>query len=183
MKKTTLILIIIFSILAIDLPFMLAYESSLATLQFNNPEQINTIRFLKNREPLLVEYTENEISHLNDVKKIMHFADYYFIFLLVIEIVLLIAIYQLEKKQFYKPFLYGGIVSTSILVITLLWALIDFSSLFTFFHNAFFPQGNWMFPAGSKLTTLFPADFFLKITKEILEWFSSVNVVCGKYSI
>jgi len=50
MKKNLLILIIIFSILAIDLPFMLAYESSLVTLRFTDTEQTNTLNYLQNKE-------------------------------------------------------------------------------------------------------------------------------------
>lgn len=167
MKKNILILIIIFSIFAIDLPFMLAYQSTLVTLNFNNPEQANTLNFLQNKEPLLVDYTEDEISHLNDVKRLMRMASHYFVFVLVIEIFLLIAIYQIDKKQFYKPFLYGGMVSTAVLLLTLLWALVDFSSLFNLFHQIFFPMGNWIFPSTGKLVNLFPASFFFQITKEI----------------
>ena len=167
MKKNILILIILFSILAIDLPLMLAYESSLVTLHLADSEQTNTINYLQNKEPLSVDYTKDETSHLNDVQKLMHFANNYFIFVLVIEIFLLIAIYQIDKKQFYKPFLYGGIVSTAVLLLILLLTLIDFSSLFTLFHQIFFPQGNWMFPETGKLVNLFPAAFFYQITKEI----------------
>lgn len=167
MKKNLLILIIIFSILAIDLPFMLAYESSLVTLHFTDAEQTNTLNYLQNKEPLLVDYTEEEISHLEDVKRLMHFANNYFVFVLVIEIFLLVIIYQIDKKQFYKPFLYGGIISTAVLLLTLFWALLDFSSLFNLFHQIFFPQGNWQFPDTGKLVNLFTASFFYQITKEI----------------
>jgi len=112
-------------------------------------------------------YTEDEISHLEDVKKLMHFANNYFVFILVIEIFLLVVIYQIDRKQFYKPFLYGGIISTAVLLLTLFWALMDFSSLFNLFHQIFFPQGNWQFPETGKLVNLFTASFFYQITKEI----------------
>jgi hypothetical protein len=136
-RKYILILIIIFSVLAIDLPVMLAYQSSLFSLQLNNPEQVNTLNFL------------------------------HFIFLLVVEIFILIIIYQKARKEFYKPFLYGGIVSSAVLLFTLLWALADFGSLFTFFHQIFFPMGNWQFAATGKLVNLFPFEFFYGLTKEI----------------
>ncbi len=184
MKKLTLILIIIFSLLAIDLPVMLAYQSSLSTLHFSNPEQTNTLRFLENKEPLLVDYTEDEISHLEDVKKLMSFANFYFIFLLVVEILILIIIFQTEKKEFYKTFLYGGIVSTSILLLTVLWALADFSSLFNLFHQSFFQAGTWVFDSSLKLVNLFPVSFFFKITKEIFIKaliFSIIFIILGLY--
>ena len=121
MKRITLILIIIFCVLAVDMPFMLAYETSLLSLEFDDEEQINTLNYLKGKEDLRVEYSAEEVSHLEDVKKLMQWADFYFIFLWVAGIIILILIYNLERKEFYKAFLYGGIVSLSVLFLTLLF--------------------------------------------------------------
>lgn len=167
MKKLTLFLIIVFSLLAIDLPFMMAYQATVSTLQFPYAEQTNTFNYLQDKEPLLVEYTAAELSHLDDVKKVMKFANFYLIFLLVVEIFILIIIFQTDKKYFYRPFLYGGLVAGSILLLSMLWGLADFTSFFKFMHQLIFPQGNWIFPEGSKLTTLFPVPFFMQVIKQL----------------
>jgi uncharacterized membrane protein len=36
----------------------------------------------------------------------------------------------------------------------------NFISLFENFHYIFFPQGNWAFPEGSLIITIFPFGFF-----------------------
>ncbi|MCK4589422.1 MAG: DUF1461 domain-containing protein [Nanoarchaeota archaeon] len=167
MKKLTLILIIIFSILAIDLPVMLAYESSVFSLSVSDSEQINTLDYVFGRSELTVDYSPEEVSHLEDVQRVIGWADYYFIFLLVVEIFLLVMIYRIEKKEFWKAFFYGGIVSSGVLLLTVFWALIDFNSLFTVFHQIFFPMGNWQFAADSKLVNLFSFEFFYGLVKGI----------------
>lgn len=167
MKRITLILIIIFSILAVDWPVMLAYESTVFSLSVSGDEQVNTLEYLFDDGDLLVDYTAAEVSHLADVKKVLEWADYYFIFLLAVEVFLLVMIYCLERKELWKAFFYGGIVSSCVLVLILLWSLIDFNSLFTLFHLVFFPQGNWMFAEGSKLITLFDYNFFFSLAAGI----------------
>ena len=167
MKRQTLILIIIFSILAIDLPIMLAYQTSLLTLEFQNQEQTNTFNYLTNQEDLQVDFTLEEVSHLKDVKELMRSLGYYFVFLLVVEIFIIVMIYQTDKKQLYKPFLYGGITSTSVLLLTLLWTVIDFNSIFTLFHQIFFQAGTWIFSQNNKIIQLFPIDFFFNTAKNI----------------
>lgn len=167
MKRQILILIIIFSIFAIDFPVMIAYQTSLLSLEFQNTEQTNTFNYLTNQETLQVDFTSAEISHLEDVKKLMRTMGYYFIFLLVIEIFIIIMVYQTDKKQIYKPFLYGGLTSTAVLLLTLLWTVIDFNSVFNLFHRAFFQAGTWIFSPDSKLIQLFPVNFFFNTAKEI----------------
>ena len=167
MKRQTLILIIIFSILAIDLPFMMAYQSSVFSFQFENYEQANTLNYLRNKGPLIVEYSEKEISHLEDVKRVMGYANFYFMFLLVVEVFLLVMIFRTDRKEFHKAFLYGGLTSLAVLFLTLIWALTDFNSLFTAFHNAFFETGTWTFASTDKLVNLFTHDFFYQTAKEI----------------
>lgn len=41
------------------------------------------------------------------------------------------------------------------------WAAVDFDAFFAAFHGAFFPQGNWTFPADSLLICMYPLDFWV----------------------
>jgi len=182
MKRLTFSLILIFSILAVSLPVMLAYKSALSDIPVSSYEQVNTLDYVFGKEILKVDYTANEISHLQDVQKLISYARYYFIFLLVAEIFLLIAIYQTDRKEFYRPFLYGGLASFVFIFLVLSFMLTDFGSVFTLFHQIFFPQGNWQFASGSLLTGLFTESFFYKIAMEIFVKsiiFSIIFIVLG----
>lgn len=167
MKKAVLILIVVFSLLAIDLPVMLAYQSTITAIPVSGEEQIKTLDYVFGKGDLDVDYTAEEASHLEDVRQVIKWMNYYFVFLLLAEILILVVIFNLDRKELWKAFFYGGIVSTSVLGVTLLWAFFDFSSLFTFFHQIFFPMGNWQFPVGSKLVTLFDYYFFFSLAREI----------------
>lgn len=182
MKRSTFFLVLIFSILAVSLPVMLAYKSAISNISVSSQEQVNTLNYLFYNQELKVDYTENEISHLQDVQRLVEFAKYYFIFLLVVEIVLLILIYQTDKKEFYQPFLYSGLASFIFIFLVLSFILTDFETIFTLFHKIFFPQGNWQFASGSLLTSFFPESFFYKIATEIFVKsiiFSIIFIVLG----
>jgi integral membrane protein (TIGR01906 family) len=44
------------------------------------------------------------------------------------------------------------------------FAVTSFDWFFTTFHQIFFPQGNWEFPAGDHMITLFPGGFWWDAT-------------------
>ena len=53
-------------------------------------------------------------------------------------------------------------VAWRVLVLLTLLAVAFFSSFFTVFHQVFFPQGNWAFPADSRLLLTFPVPFWVQ---------------------
>ena len=110
-------------------------------------------------------FTENEISHMVDVKDLISKILLLFYGSLIVLIVLLALLVLLERK--YKGRFRGtGIVfvissSAVIFIFIVLYILsMNFSSLFDNFHLIFFPQGNFMFDSNSLLITLFPFNFF-----------------------
>ncbi|MBU1111646.1 MAG: DUF1461 domain-containing protein [archaeon] len=110
--------------------------------------------------------TEQEISHLNDVSKLMTKLEYFFLLSLIICSLL----YTQHRKNKYikeKMILYGGIASLALTVIIVLFAAISFNFSFNIFHQIFFPQGNWTFPLESFLITTFPIKFFTIMTIKI----------------
>ena len=134
-----------------------------ATLLFfpQTVNQENTLDYLNNNQPLLQNYTAAELSHLEDVQKVMSLADNIFYVSLVLS--LLLIIYGLKRKLLPKMLLYGGISIVSVIGLILILTLISFNSSFTAFHEIFFPQGNWQFPSDSLLIQTFQLDFFIKI--------------------
>jgi len=108
-------------------------------------------------------YTQDEISHLKDVKKLINKTIIFFYSSVFIEILLLTLLYHKSKVRFKKDI--RRIFKTSsavIIIVSLLIYLLSFKFdfLFTRFHRIFFPQGNWQFSADSNLINLFPQSFF-----------------------
>ncbi|VVB80776.1 Uncharacterised protein [uncultured archaeon] len=94
-------------------------------------------------------FNAEEQSHLQDVKQLIRYG---FIALLT---TLLILLYCNEWKKTAK---WGTAALFAILAAS---AVIPFDSLFTKFHQIFFPQGNWIFAPDSTLITFYPQNFFL----------------------
>ena len=140
-----------------------------ATLFFTGltEAQQNTIDFLNNdKEELKLNYTASELSHLEDVKRVMKFVDVLF-YTLLLTLTLIITYYKNQKEQLRKLFLYGGKTTIIVLAVFLLYTLLNFNDAFTLFHKIFFPQGNWMFAEDSLLIQTFPIEFFVGISRII----------------
>lgn len=114
----------------------------------------------------LESYTDLEISHLLDVKKVMRSVDYLFYASLLIPS-LILTYYRKDKNFILKLLKYGGVSAVSTVLLILIIILFSFNFSFTIFHQMFFPQGNWMFPADSKLIETFPLEFFVEISRNI----------------
>jgi hypothetical protein len=71
----------------------------------------------------------------------------------------------LDRKQGLKKTGLIFLWSSSFILFIFLVLLIlstNFYSLFDNFHVVFYPQGNYMFPEGSLLITMFPFGFFFQ---------------------
>ncbi len=129
-------------------------------------EQQDVFQFLDGKQELSAKYTAEEVSHLRDVIRVMKQVNFTF-YVLGIMMVILVA-YSWEKKDLLQNMLrYGGIATAVFLLLLLLFTVIDFNGLFTLFHQLFFPQGNWQFPADSLLIRTFPVDFFVSLGRRI----------------
>ncbi|HLD73072.1 MAG TPA: DUF1461 domain-containing protein [Candidatus Nanoarchaeia archaeon] len=144
--------------------FLILFSYQLVLLLVNQTEnQAQTINYVSNRGELNLNYTALEISHLDDVKKVIQEADYLFYLSLVI-VAGMILYYLKDRFKLKKLLLWGGITTTAVMGIILLWGIISFNSSFTIFHQIFFPQGNWQFPTDSLLIQTFPLEFFIEIS-------------------
>ncbi len=159
--KVKLVLIAFSAFLAV-FSLLLAYDLALFFTDLSLNQEI-TLNYLKDPNKLGLNYTDLEISHLEDVRKVMDWAEGIF-YLSLLAVLSTILYFYKDKFKLKKLFLWGGIIITTLVGIILLLAIVSFSSSFTIFHQIFFPQGNWQFPAESLLIQTFPFDFFVGIS-------------------
>jgi len=131
--------------------------------------QQETIDFLNSKANILDPlYETNEISHLQDVKKVFQKTTILFYLSLLI-ITLLITLNKTKSKRttllknLNKASKYTLISLTTITLLT----IISFNTIFKYFHLIFFPQGNWQFPNNSFIIQTFPLNFFITISFKI----------------
>jgi integral membrane protein (TIGR01906 family) len=110
-------------------------------------------------------FNENEISHMEDVRELLKNIFILFSVSVLLFIILVLLIMLLRRGNSLKK---TGLIllwsSSFTLLIFLVFLILstNFSSLFDNFHVIFFPQGNYMFPEGSLLITMFPFGFFFQ---------------------
>jgi len=110
-------------------------------------------------------FNNDEISHLTDVKILLNKIFILFYCCLTIFLILVLVLYLINRKiyKFLREISLIFLISSSIfifLVLLLYFFGNNFSQLFENFHLIFFPQGNWAFPEGSLIITIFPFGFF-----------------------
>lgn len=106
-----------------------------------------------------VFFSEAEISHLKDVSYV------YQVSWMTLSILSLVSfsylIFTLLKKKNLSAKMFLG--ARNLILFSFLFLLVSslfFTVFFDGFHQLLFPQGNWMFPAGSLLLEIFPETFW-----------------------
>lgn len=94
--------------------------------------------------------TYAEAAHMHDVHVLVNNA-----MLAAVVIAILLFFYNS-----WNPITRSLVKESLIMDFVLVALLIPFNYTFTWFHEAFFPGGNWQFPADSWLITHFPPSFF-----------------------
>ncbi len=123
--------------------------------------------FLEGKGELQSGFTELEVSHLEDVRLVMHYADYVF-YVLLLAVTVIVTYYRKDKDFGLKLLNYGGKFTIIAMIFLGVFSLFFFDVVFTIFHKIFFPQGNWIFAADSMLIQTFPLKFFIAISRNIL---------------
>ena len=129
---------------------------------FANELDANLINFYKGKE-LLNEsyYSQKEIIHLNDLKRINANIT---IIIYVLLILSLVCIFLLKMNSF-KPIIIG---SAALILFFIIISLINFDSLFTSMHLALFSNDFWLLdPAESVLVNVYPFGFFQDAMKKV----------------
>jgi integral membrane protein (TIGR01906 family) len=169
------------SILLLQSSAYLKYAYTKLSLPAANldPAKLTLIYLIFNQEkPLLGLYSPIELGHLRDVKRLTDINRLLFAFSLVTLLVL-------RKSPLVRHSLvYGGITAISLVLIIFIATLTSWESFFIFFHELFFPQGNWAFPADSTLIQLFPEVFWYTAFRAVgvlTVIFAAVFIILGKY--
>lgn len=107
-------------------------------------------------------YSPKELTHLEDVRKII---DVFKILEILSSIVLLAMgayiFFRFGVRELLKGLQTGAIVTVALLGSAMLWAIIDFQSIFYFFHILSFSNDLWLLdPATDYLIMMFPSGFF-----------------------
>ncbi len=165
-RKWNSALMVAFCLLLTIFLLLLSYKLTLLFVGLT-PDQQNTLDFLKEKSKLPLNlslgYTPDELSHLQDVQKLMKGADILFYILLLV-LTLIITVFRKERKLLKELFRKGGITTLIALLVIFGFTLLSFDQSFVIFHNLFFPQGNWLFPEDSLLIQTFPLYFFTRIS-------------------
>lgn len=102
------------------------------------------------------------VSHLLDVRSVIsgaRVATGVAALMLAIYLATAIALRRLGPLRSGMSVAAGGLVA--LVVLALAAAVLDFGTLFAWFHSLFFASGTWTFPADSLLIRLFPERFWV----------------------
>ncbi len=127
-------------------------------------EMSSVVGFLFDDEELSDSFTENEKSHMEDVRFLLNIGTIFIGFLSLIIGIYFLYLYYKNKSFDYRTLTISGYISLVFIGFILISVLLDFQWTFQVFHEVFFPQGNWQFPVDSLLITLFPREFFIQMS-------------------
>lgn len=136
---------------------------------FNDPGQkyldINVTYDNGETAPL---YDQADILHMKDVKGVL-WLDYWLLLASALYSLAYILAALLWKKaagrrELARGAKWGGGAAIGLLVFLGFFAVTSFDWFFTTFHKVFFPGGNWQFPPGDHMITLFPDGFWVDAT-------------------
>lgn len=173
MEKSENIFLVIFAIFFLVLVLFLSYQINLGLIKDEKQKEI--INFLRYNKELGINFTEKELSHLEDVKKRMIQIDLLFVSLIFINFFL--GFYLHQRKKLFSALFLSSFLGAVISFLALFSILINFNWLFTLFHQIFFPQGNWVFPLESQLIEIFPEEFFISVSKKIFVTFLLIEII------
>ena len=144
---------------------LLSYKTVLVFTDLT-PAQENVFSFLEGKTGLSPAFTVGEASHLEDVKKVMKYADYVF-FILLLAATIIITYHRKNADFVVRLLKYGGKTTVMAMLFLGILSVFFFDPVFTLFHAIFFPQGNWTFAPDSAIIQTFPLDFFMIISRNI----------------
>ncbi|MEK6816690.1 MAG: DUF1461 domain-containing protein [Nanoarchaeota archaeon] len=114
-------------------------------------------------------YTEREILHMRDVKRIVwgciYALDMIFIAALILLIIMLA---RHDYSAISASLLASGAVSFVIALLAVTFSMLSFADLFALFHQMAFTNDLWLLPPESALIRMFPEQFFYDIVKAML---------------
>lgn len=167
---TLSICILLFPFLKLSLPiaqasafrahFVQGHLEEGAAQRLNN----NVILFLQGKEALDPAFTRSEAGHMHDVQRLFsHLNTFFSVSLLLLLCCSLLLLSQKRSNCILNAMGWSGLTILGLGATLLLLLLWDFQACFIYFHEWFFPQGNWSFSPHSFLIQLYPRPFFMAI--------------------
>jgi integral membrane protein (TIGR01906 family) len=136
-------------------PLALYYVKSQEDISFLGGQQF---------EDGLPLYNERELRHMVDVQKLTRIVLYVGVIGWLVMVGLGIWAWRGTWWDNYKMMLTNGGVLTVVLIVLLIFiVMINFVSLFTYFHRIFFEGDTWLFHPSDTLIRLFPLIFWRDI--------------------
>ena len=107
-------------------------------------------------------YNQREIGHMIDVKHLVDLFNQIFKVLGIFTLAGLIYLMARSETRIdaYKAVMYGGLLTTGILLVMVVLILIAWSFVFVQFHELLFPPDTWTFAMSDSLIRLFPEQFW-----------------------
>jgi len=136
---------------------------------FNNPHQelldINVTYDTGESGPL---FDEADILHMKDVKGLVWLDYHLFLSVAIYSLIYILASFMWNRRYGRRDLAlgaaWGGGLTVAVLCFLGFFAVTSFDWFFTTFHEIFFPNGNWQFPPGDHMITLFPDGFWSDVT-------------------
>lgn len=113
-------------------------------------------------------FTDDEYSHMADVRRVFEAARFLVPLSLVVIIVRLQRARARSPRAMWQLVRDGSLIAGALLVLIGVVASVAFEPLFLAFHYVFFPQGNFLFdPATSNLIRLYPDWYWQGISLRV----------------
>jgi integral membrane protein (TIGR01906 family) len=113
-------------------------------------------------------FDQADISHMKDVKGLVWLDYRLFLGAAIYILVYILASFIWNKRHGQHDLAlgaaWGGGATIGLLCFLAVFAVTNFDWFFTTFHEIFFPEGNWAFPPGDHMITIFPEGFWSDVT-------------------
>ncbi len=132
----------------------------------------------KNRVSMI--FDERESSHLEDVKSLIQKTNtYLYLLIFSLLIILFASVFLLSKgfHEFILKILFLPAAAVLAVSLILFVAYNFFPQLFEAFHLTFFQPGSYIFPEDSNLIKMFPEEFFMNFTYDIIKNSTITSVI------
>jgi len=167
LKKENILSVLLVVFLVLSIILVSYHATAFRTSLYPSADHQNVRNYLIGSAELTVDMTEREISHLRDVKLLMT-GVFVFTILALVKVGVCSFFLRKKKDMLLRGYKKAGIATIITLFVLGIVGASSFNFLFTAFHQLFFPQGNYAFPASSMIITLFPLNFFIARSIEIV---------------
>ena len=166
-----LIILLSINLMIFNLEF---YKQEMPKYTLYENQVTNLLEYFKGNTLNTEYYSEKEISHLDDVRKLIWTS---WVCIVIFILPILYSFSKNRKENLRKQIVKGGVYSLLLISIFSL-TLTSFSSSFITFHEILFTNNNWLLPESSTLIQMFPEEFFLQSTLQIVLYSLIFSVLC-----